>query len=210
MDENRALIMTSGGMDSTVLVYWAIARGYTVVPMFVNYGQHCAKTELSTLRTILPVAEKERLAVIDVSDVFRLSPSRMIREADLWADAISSADIMLPYRNLFLLATGAAFAASSGCNVLMSAFINSNHAQEIDATKTFLIGASTLIRECGGVAIEMPFRDMPKAEVARLGIELSAPIAETFSCQVNANEHCGSCPNCVERLAALAALREVP
>jgi 7-cyano-7-deazaguanine synthase len=208
VDEQQALVMTSGGMDSTVLVYWAIARGYTVVPMFVNYGQHCADTELSTLQAVLPPAEKERLSVVNVADVFRLSPSRMIREADLWVDAISSADIMLPYRNLFLLATGAAFAASRGCSVLMTAFINSNHAQEIDATKAFLTGASALLHECGGVAIEMPFRDMPKAEVARLGIELNAPIAQTFSCQVNANEHCGSCPNCVERLAALAALRE--
>jgi 7-cyano-7-deazaguanine synthase len=198
--------MTSGGLDSTVLLYWAIAAGYRTLPIFIDYGQHCALTELAALRSNLPNTFSETVEVISVADVFRSSPSRMIRETDLWREQISSADLMLPYRNLFLLTAGAAFAASRNCELLMSAFINSNHAYEIDATSAFLSGADTLIGSLGSVKLLMPFRDMSKTEVARIGASLDVPISRTYSCQVNAREHCGSCPNCVERLAAFEVL----
>jgi 7-cyano-7-deazaguanine synthase len=198
--------MTSGGMDSTVLTFWAIANGYRVTPLFIDYGQHCATTELRTLTAVLPEDLRSKVEIIRVSDVFRSSPSRLIREVDLWQERITPAEIMLPYRNLFLLAAGAAFAASKGIQVLLTAFINSNHAHEIDATTEFLAGVCGLLEGTGSVSVEMPFRDLPKIEVARIGIGLNAPIARTFSCQVNAIEHCGSCPNCVERLAALEAI----
>jgi 7-cyano-7-deazaguanine synthase len=205
----RAIVMTSGGMDSTVLAYWAIKQGYDVIPLFVDYGQHCASTERETLNNVLPHEVISKLLVVNVADVFRSSPSRLIREPNLWVDQISSDDLMLPYRNLFLLATAAAFAASQGVQVVLSAFINSNLAREIDATSAFLKGVSSLMSETGNVDLEMPFRNMSKIEVANLGLALSAPIASTFSCQANAIEHCGSCPNCVERLLALQASMQI-
>jgi 7-cyano-7-deazaguanine synthase len=110
---------------------------------------------------------------------------------------------MLPYRNLFLLATAVAFAASRGSSVALAAFINSNLASEIDATSAFLKGVGSLVNETGNVELEMPFRNMSKVEVARMGLALNVPIASTYSCQANAIEHCGACPNCVERLNAL-------
>jgi 7-cyano-7-deazaguanine synthase len=203
---NQAVVMTSGGMDSTVLLYWAINRKYEITPLFVDYGQHCAKTELAALRANLPHDFRGAIEIVSVSDVFKASPSRMIRETDLWTEKIESLDLMLPYRNLFLLVTGAAFAASRGSDTLMSAFINSNHAYEIDATSAFLEGAGNLIGSIGGVKLQMPFRDMSKAEVAEIGVSLGVPVARTFSCQVNAREHCGSCPNCVERLVAFETI----
>jgi 7-cyano-7-deazaguanine synthase len=199
----RAITMTSGGMDSTVLTYWAMKQGYEVIPLFIDYGQHCASTERETVGNVLPREVIAKLLVIDVADVFRSSPSRLIREPNLWVDTISSDDLMLPYRNLFLLATAVACAASHGVQVVLSAFINSNFAREIDATSAFLKGVGSLMSEAGNVELEMPFRNMSKVEVANLGLALSAPIASTFSCQANAVEHCGSCPNCVERLLAL-------
>src|SRR6185437_9781643 len=206
----QVVVMTSGGLDSTVLLYWALDQNYEAIPLFIDYGQHCASTELSALRSNLPPEFPRNIETVNVSEVFRASPSRMIRETDLWKETISSSDLMLPYRNLFLLVTGAAFAASRGVGRLMSAFINSNHAYEIDATTAFLRGAGSLIGSVGNVKLEMPFRDLSKAQVADIGIALSVPISQTFSCQVNANEHCGSCPNCVERLAAFETICRAP
>jgi 7-cyano-7-deazaguanine synthase len=202
----RAIVMTSGGMDSTVLLYWALARGFNVTPVFIDYGQHCSQAEVDSLQTNLPPDVQTSLEVVRVADVFKHSPSRMIRETDLWKESIAADDLMLPYRNLFLLVAGAAFAASRGVDTLMAAFINSNHAYEIDATAAFLAGADLLIGRLGNVKLLMPFKEWSKTQVAIMGADLGVPIAQTFSCQVNAVEHCGSCPNCVERLAALAAV----
>lgn len=203
MERRRAVVMTSGGMDSTVLLYWAVSKGYSVTPLFIDYGQHCAATELMTLEAVAPDECRSAVRVVRVSDVFLESTSRMIRATDLWRETITSNDLMLPYRNLFLLVTAAAFAASLNTDTVLSAFINSNHAYEIDATSEFLAGATSLVGKIGNVTLEMPFRKLSKPEVARIGVQLEVPIDRTFSCQVNALEHCGACPNCVERLAAL-------
>jgi 7-cyano-7-deazaguanine synthase len=84
-----------------------------------------------------------------------------------------------------------------------SAFINSNHAKEIDCSSAFFDKLGGLLSNYGSVKIEMPFRDMSKYEVAKLGIKLRAPIGETFSCQASSVIPCGACPNCVDRLEAL-------
>ena len=65
-----------------------------------------------------------------------------------------------------------------------------------------------LLSEYGSVKIKMPFRDMSKYEVARLGIELQAPIGKTFSCQASPDIPCGACPNCVDRLNALKQIEK--
>lgn len=202
MPTEHAVVMTSGGLDSTVLFYWAIAQGYRVTPLFLNYGQHCVETEFATLQSLLPPESVSRVEIVDVSAVFRASPSRLIQRGDLWSEAIEARDLFLPYRNLFLMVTGAAFAAARGAHLVFSAFINSNHAYEIDASSAFLSGVENVVEKTGSVRIELPFRDLSKAQVVQIGVSLGVRVAETFSCQVNAFEHCGSCPNCVERINA--------
>lgn len=200
--------MASGGLDSSVLAFWMDSNGYEVYPLFIDYGQHCAEKEISTLKKILPPHILDNLKTIRLEGIFRDSPSRLIKEADLWKDKISSDDITLPYRNILLLSAGAAFASSQGIHFLFAAFINSNHAKEIDATESFLKSVSLFMNEMGfGVSIEFPFRNMSKQEVAQKGLELNAPIAMSYSCQVNSKMHCGACPNCVDRLNAFEYIK---
>lgn len=195
--------MASGGLDSTVLAYWLDARDIRYHILFLDYGQHCAQTELDTLQRVLPRDSKSCIHVASIGSLLRNSPSRLIREADLWHDQITAESLIIPYRNLLLLSAGAAFAASVGATALYAAFINSNHATEIDATKDFLDNLTVLFSAVGAVSVFMPFREMSKSEVALIGIELNAPVGLTYSCQASSTEHCGACPNCVDRTAAL-------
>jgi 7-cyano-7-deazaguanine synthase len=95
-----------------------------------------------------------------------------------------------------------------GLNYVYSAFINSNHAKEIDCSNDFFNNLENLLSEYGSVKIEMPFRNFSKFDVAKLGVELGAPIGSTFSCQASPVIPCGACPNCVDRLYALKKLVE--
>lgn len=56
---------------------------------------------------------------------------------------------------------------------------------------------------CKSVKINMPYREMSKTQVAMLGLTLKAPIAQTYSCQVNSQNPCGACPNCIDRIVAM-------
>ncbi len=203
-----AVLLASGGLDSTTLAYWLLDKEIQFHTVFIDYGQHCASTELNALREVLPLACGGRVTVLDVSDVYRASSSRMIVEADLWKESVVADDLYLPYRNLLFMTLGSAYAQSRGCSKLYAAFINSNHAKEIDCSAEFFDKLSIILADYGTVRVEMPFRNMSKYEVAKLGIALKAPIGQTFSCQVSSSVPCGACPNCVDRLDALERLAQ--
>ena len=199
-----AFLLASGGLDSTTLAYWLADRGEDFVPVFVDYGQHCAQAELTTLRMVLPPELGAMICTIDISGVYRGSSSRLIVAPDLWRDDMAGDPLYLPYRNLLLLSAAAAFAQSNGAAKVFAGFINSNHAKEIDCSANFFGELARLLAEYGSVSIEMPFRDMSKLEIARLGLTLGVPLAETYSCQAAADVPCGACPNCVDRREALS------
>ena len=178
------------------------------VPLFVNYGQHCAKQELDTLKRVIPAQYVDIIEIINVSAIYKYSQSRFIRPANLWKEEVKAEDLYIPYRNVLLLTIAASFAQTLGIDKVYSAFINSNHAKEIDCSSEFFNKLEGLLSEYGSVKIEMPFRDMTKYEVAKLGIELKAPIGRTFSCQASPDIPCGACPNCVDRLDALKKLEQ--
>lgn len=201
--EEQVLLLVSGGLDSTVLAYAYAAARAEVLPVFIDYGQHAAATELQTARQVLPPALAEQIHVLNLRDPFVGSPSLLIKETDPWSRLLSAAELHLPYRNLFLLTAACAFAATRGLKKVAAAFINSNNANEIDASLSFLTSLNGLMGANGGVQVEFPLRYKSKTEVAKMGLELKAPIALTFSCQINSVRHCGACPNCVDRLNAL-------
>ncbi len=197
------VVLASGGLDSTTLIYWLIDRGISASPLFLDYGQHCAKTEYETLLKVMPPGLAERVQTLNISSIYRGSTSRLIDEADLWNDRVSSEDMYLPYRNLLFLSVGAAYAQSNGIGHVYSAFINSNHAIELDCSTEFFDRLSLMLADYGGVKIKMPFRELAKHDVVLKAIKLGVPVGLTYSCQIAASTPCGACPNCVERLHAL-------
>lgn len=203
MSKYDGILLASGGMDSTVLSYKLLHEKKRIGILFLNYGQKFANTELTTLKRVLPKEFLDSLKVIDISSIYQSSNSVMIRGANLWEESISAEDMYLPYRNLLFLTIAVSYAQSIGVSKVYSAFINSNHAKEIDCSKEFFLHLEKMLSDIGFVQLEMPFRFFSKTDVAKLGIQLEAPIDLTFSCQINEKNPCGACPNCVDRLEAL-------
>ncbi|MBI1912139.1 MAG: 7-cyano-7-deazaguanine synthase [Deltaproteobacteria bacterium] len=206
--KKEAVLLCSGGLDSTTLAYWLKSQSIPYIPLFLDYGQHCANTEYERLTTVLPEEYAKKIKRIDISDIYKGNQSLLIKEADLWLDPVDDKDMYLPYRNLIMLSIGAIFAQTNGIERVYAAFINSNHVKEIDCTTSFFDQLAKLLSNYGSIKIELPFREMTKLDVARLGLELGAPIANTFSCQTSSKIPCGACPNCVERLDALEAIAQ--
>jgi 7-cyano-7-deazaguanine synthase len=197
-----ALLLASGGLDSTTVGYQLAADGFDVIPIFFDYGQHCVDVEWSRLNEVLPV-DLRRPERFDISDVFRGSQSRLISEANLWTEQVSDADLYIPYRTMLFFAVAAARAQTVCVLDVYTGFINSNHAKEIDCTAAFMNNLDGLTSSIGPVRFHSPFRYSSKADVAARAAELGVPIGRTYSCQASALFPCGACPNCVERLNAL-------
>ncbi|RZU47919.1 7-cyano-7-deazaguanine synthase [Fluviicoccus keumensis] len=198
----KALLLASGGLDSTTVGYKLMAAGVEVVPIFFDYGQHCADIEWGRVNEVLP-SNMQRPERFNISDIFRGSQSRLIREADLWTEEVKDDDLYIPYRTMLFFAVAAARAQTVGILDVYTGFINSNHAKEIDCTAAFMNSLDGLTENIGPVRFHSPFRNSSKADVARSAAELGVPIGRTYSCQASAKFPCGACPNCVERLNAL-------
>lgn len=201
------LLLCSGGLDSTTVAYWLRERNITIVPIFLDYGQHCVEKEWQTIQKVLPTEGVIAPERVDISGIFRGSQSRLIKEPDLWAEHVDDNDLYVPYRTMLFFSVGAACAQTRGLDTVYSGFINSNHAKEIDCSAEFLNGLDRLATNVGPVRFEIPFRNWSKAEVVSEAARLNVPIGATYSCQLLSDTPCGACPNCVERLNAIEAAR---
>lgn len=208
MNNKNGILLASGGLDSTTLAYWLLDQNIDFVPLFVDYGQHCAETELQTLKKVLPKSHKDKIETVDIRSVYKRSNSKFIKPVNLWEDEIEANDLYIPYRNVLLLTIGATFAQTIGLNNVYSGFINSNHAKEIDCSNEFFEKMEKMLTDYGSVTINMPFRYYSKYEVAKIGIKLGAEIGQTFSCQASPVIPCGACPNCVDRLNAIRIIEK--
>ncbi|HMJ70359.1 MAG TPA: 7-cyano-7-deazaguanine synthase [Cyclobacteriaceae bacterium] len=204
----KVVLLASGGLDSTTMAFWLLDQKMEFVPLFINYGQHCASTELKTLKAVLPQGLVDKIEVIDISSIYRHSNSKFIKAANLWTDRVVADDLYIPYRNILILTVAASFAQTIECNDVYSAFINSNHAKEIDCSTEFFDRLELILKDYGSVKIHMPFKTFSKYEVAKIGLKLNVPIGATFSCQASPEIPCGACPNCVDRLTALEMLEK--
>lgn len=198
----RVMLLASGGLDSTTLAYKLVSRGTIVYPLFLDYGQHCAEKEWKTCQEVLQGRTLKPEKVL-IADIYRGSSSRLIVEPDIWQDSVYDEDLYLPYRSLLFFSTAAARAQTMGITDVYSAFINTDHVQEIDCATEYLNNLLSLTADVGCVRFNLPFRNLTKSQVAKLAIDLSVPIGKTYSCQLYSTFPCGTCPNCVDRLEAL-------
>jgi 7-cyano-7-deazaguanine synthase len=198
----KALLLASGGLDSTTVAYQLVSKGVEVIPVFFDYGQHCVEIEWKRVNEVLPI-DAQRPERHNLSDIFSGSRSLLIREADLWTEEVSDEDLYVPYRTMLFFAAAAARAQTLGILDIYTGFINSNHAKEIDCTAEFMNSLDGLTSSIGTVRFHSPFRYSSKTDVARAAVALGVPIGRTYSCQASAQFPCGACPNCVERLKAL-------
>src|ERR1039458_5353898 len=199
----KVLLLASGGLDSTTLAYWLRERGDIVSPIFFDYGQHCVEKEWQTVRAVLPRDGMLPVECVDISGVFSGSRSRLIREANLWTEHVEADDLYIPYRTLLFFSAAAAIAQTRNLTDVYSAFINSNHAKELDCSARFLNDLDALSANVGPVRFRLPFRENTKGEIAAIAKRLSVPIGLTYSCQVFSDTPCGVCPNCIERITAI-------
>lgn len=197
-----AVLLASGGLDSTTVAYRLAADGVDVFPLFFDYGQHCVDMEWGRVNEVLPRGMR-RPERCDISDIFNGSSSRLIKEADLWEDNVADDELYVPYRTMLFFAAAAARAQTLGIVDVYTGFINSNHAKEIDCTAEFMNGIDGLIDSIGSVRFTSPFRFSSKKDVVEEALRRGVPIGRTFSCQAGSDFPCGACPNCVERLFAL-------
>ena len=76
-----ALLLCSGGLDSTTVGYWLVEKRISFQPVFFDYGQHCVEKEWETVKKVLPFSDLVSPVLrVDISPIYQHSTSRLIAE----------------------------------------------------------------------------------------------------------------------------------
>lgn len=194
-NNNKAIVMASGGIDSTVILYDLYNKGIDTYPVIVNYGQKNYKTELKHLEIVNPFSNK--IIEISIPDIYALTESKLLKEIDLWEENMSNSDNYVPYRSHLLILISAILADIYNINQVYFGFIDTENVNSWDCKKQYL---KSIFATFNTIDYHIPLIDLNKIEVVKIGFELHAPLAKTFSCQNNIVNHCGVCPNCIDRI----------
>ncbi len=209
-----AVVLLSGGLDSSVLLHYVGVRlrETPVHALSVLYGQRHAK-ELECARI---QARRAGVASHEIADLSCLRPllapgSALIQGGaavpDLDALAPEQREqppTYVPNRNMMLLSVAAAVAEARGLSRVYYGAQAQDEYGYWDCTRPFVEGVNGVLRlnRRNGVEIRTPFLDFSKAAIVRLGLDLGVDLAQTWSCYRGGDTPCGSCPTCVERRKA--------
>ena len=210
-ETKAAVVLLSGGVDSTVLVHH-VGRNLEYAPVHAlsfNYGQrHSKELDCAQVQAVSAGAAVHR--VIDVSFLGELlkEGSTLLAGgadvpdlADLDDAALRQPPTYVPNRNMMLLSMAAAYAEANGIHGLFYGAQAQDEYGYWDCTRGFVdrLNAVLELNRDEGVTIHAPFVNKSKAWTVRLGLELGVDFAHTWSCYRGGALACGACPTCVER-----------
>lgn len=213
----RALVLCSGGVDSTTLLAMAVDRygSDNVVALSISYGQRHEK-ELKAARDVARYYHVEQ-RFLDLAAIFADSSCSLLAhsEKDIpkesYAEQLEQADTKLvstyvPFRNGLFLSSAASMALSLECSVLYYGAHHDDWAGNAypDCSREFVAAMNNAIMEGTGgeLHMEAPFVEWSKADIVKKGLELNVPYELTWSCYEGGDKPCGVCATCIDRKRA--------
>jgi 7-cyano-7-deazaguanine synthase len=210
--EEKALVVLSGGQDSTTCLYWAIQKfGKDVVETVTfDYGQRhrieldCAAkiaTDVNLRNTLLPIDTFSVIGGSALTEQGISVESGLDPETDL-------PNTFVPGRNLIFLTFSAAFAYQRGCRHLVTGVAQTDYSGYPDCREDTMLALQTAIRlgMDSEIQIHTPLMHLSKKETVELARDLGAldAMADTHTCYEGSQPPCMECPACVLRAKGFA------
>lgn len=223
--ENRptAVILCSGGLDSTTCMAIAADRGHRLVALSFDYGQRHS-VELDAAKAVAARFGVERHYVLRL-DLFKAIGGSALTEAGLDVPKHGAVEDLsdeipvtyVPARNLVFLSYAVGVAEVEKAAHIYIGVNAVDYSGYPDCRPEFIEafqGAARLATKAGvestgprrGLTVHTPLIDLTKAGIIQLGHSLSAPYELTHSCYDPQPDHqgelasCGRCDSCLLRL----------
>ena len=219
--EKTAIVLLSGGLDSTTALYKALKCGYEVWPVSFSYGQKAEYQEraasFATIRDLqragARVANVLRIRLdgdnlFDGSSILRNGPP-------LGASVGFVGTANAPQRNTLMIAAAFAIAES---NKLASVWVGCTQQSSYglpypDSSIRFLRRLASVLNQGsaaaaqspkGAIRLVAPYARKTKVDVVLDAVRLGVPIKNTYSCYLGDKKPCGECGACLDRQTAFS------
>ena len=217
----RALVLSSGGVDSTTCLGLAIEKygKENVTALSITYGQKHDK-EIEAAEAVARYYGVE-LITLDLAKIFQYDTKCTLLQGcaeeipeESYADQLKKTDgkpvsTYVPFRNGLFLSSAASIALSKDCSVIYYGAHSDDAAGNAypDCSDAFNEAMKSAIELGSGnqLTIEAPFVNWTKKDVVREGLRLHVPYELTWSCYEGGDKPCGKCGTCLDRAAAFAA-----
>ena len=186
---SKALVVLSGGQDSTTCLYWALRQYDEVVAVTFDYGQRHA-IEIEAAREIAEHAGIE-WELVRIPQLGGDSPlTDLAREVGQYesADVLPGGieDTFVPGRNIIFFALAANRAASLGCEIIIAGLSQEDFGGYPDCRRVFVDAMEKAVNlglegTAAKIAIETPLVNMSKKETVLLAQEVGAMEALALS-----------------------------
>ena len=208
MQHKDCVLILSGGMDSTTLLYDYQDR--IALAISFDYGsKHNARE--------IPFAQLHcgRLGIrhitIPLSFMTKYFKSSLLLGGEAIPeghyDAENMKSTVVPFRNGIMLSIAVGIAESNQLKYVMMANHGGDHTIYPDCRPEFVkaFNETAMAGTFAGVGLLSPYTNFTKADIAQRGKELGIDYSETWSCYKGGEHHCGRCGTCAERREALAS-----
>lgn len=208
---DTGIVLLSGGLDSTVLAYYAATAAETVVALSVAYGQRHVKELVAAQRIAVELgAEWIYLNLTDLGGMLTSSLTGTGEIPHGHYEAESMKSTVVPNRNAILASLAYGIGVSRQAAFVWMGSHAGDHMIYPDCRPEFFTALNTALHIGNSwkptdmllPALKAPFINKTKTEIVQLGSTLGVPFKDTWSCYEGGTLHCGRCGTCVERKEA--------
>jgi len=210
------VMLLSGGMDSTTLLWWLLKHGHKVNCLSVNYGQRHGK-ELKAASDVWLLAfqqfsqqlgDEKGINLYDagVNQLLKGSSQSDINVAvphGAYDDEVMKTTVV-PNRNMMMLSFAIAWAISEKMDYVWYGAHSGDHTIYPDCRPEFVqaLAQTTKLADWHQPELVAPFIHWDKGDIALIGNGLGVPYGKTWTCYEGKDNPCEKCGACVERAEA--------
>lgn len=207
-----AVILLSGGLDSSVTLAIANKEGYELYPLSIDYGQRHAK-ELESAKRIAEYYEVKGHKILKI-DLTQIGGSALTDKSLSVPEKKKGEEIgkdipitYVPARNTILLSLAVGYAEVISANAVLIGANALDYSGYPDCRPEYLEAFQKVVQlgtkmgsEGKPIEIKYPLINMTKAEIIKEGVRLKVPFHLTSSCYKGGDLACGKCDSCLLRL----------
>lgn len=209
-EQKSAVVLFSGGQDSTTCLYWALNQDYDrVYTLGFDYGQR-HRVEIEQARLI---AENAGVSyeLLPLPTLAAIGDSALVGAGDVSrTDRAGLPSSFVPGRNLLFLTSAAAYAYKVGATVLVGGMCETDYSGYPDCRRNTLdaLQEAIVLGMAFPAEIVTPLMRLSKKETVELARSLPGcweALALSHTCYEGVRPGCGTCPACVLRAKGFAA-----